>query len=227
MQTDGLCFNPLSIPFKLRLTLVLCFFSALQTTVFAAMVPEKTALQLMESDLEKLSEVRSLETSATFRKLFKTEFQGQNLERWFRDRIENVEYSADRSAVLAGIQLTAINDSTPEKPKHMVLLPHYSTPKVDWIERVAVLIHEARHSDSTEANPLEHIKCPSNHPNNLFRDKKVCDRNIHGSYGYELVFLREIAKNCDSCDRDTQERARELYLKYQDRVLDFKLPLDN
>lgn len=195
---------------------------------------EKMALDLMESDLERLSEIRSLATSTTFKRLFKIEFQGQNLERWVRERIQNVEYSSNllnqddknstKNAKSSKLQLTAINASTLEKPKYLILGSQYLSSKLTWIDRAAILIHEARHSDSVQ---LEHIKCSANHSKKSLREKAACDQTIQGSYGFELIFLNEIALNCDSCDEATQARARELYLQYQDRVLDFKLPLDN
>lgn len=207
--------------------------SVLFAVVLSATTPEQAALELMEKDLERLSEIRSLDTSAPFRKLFKIEFQGQNLERWFRERIQVVEYSnnllsRDNKAHLPSrqsrLQLTALNASTPEKPKRLILSALYLSNKLTWIERVAILIHEARHSDP---DVLEHTACPDNHPKKMFRGLKACDQNIYGSYGFELIFLNEIAINCDSCNESTQQGARALFLKFQDRVLDFKLPLDN
>lgn len=101
------------------------------------------------------------------------------------------------------------------------------------ILRVAVLMHEARHSESAHTF-WKHIACPSPYLDEDGKEMKsamdndaslsgqvqACDADSKGSYGISALLLKNIAENCENCDSDLKNQAKALYLDIRKRISD-------
>tara|TARA_B100000886_G_C20396204_1_gene480480 strand:- start:394 stop:1227 length:834 start_codon:yes stop_codon:yes gene_type:complete len=81
------------------------------------------------------------------------------------------------------------------------------------IERISILLHEARHTDGHDFlnnydNNIEsdslHVACESIQVSidntNALDARKICDKDINGSIGTSLIFLGNVLENCKKCD---------------------------
>ncbi len=105
------------------------------------------------------------------------------------------------------------------------------------IERMAFLIHEARHSDCTgglndadhdrvrASRPIqnklcgyEHVKCPKGHK---YENVDACENVKWGAYAVESVFLRAVVESCQNCSAAEIAEAKELFADRKSRVLNW------
>jgi hypothetical protein len=115
-----------------------------------------------------------------FREFFGFPFNGQDLAHWLLSRIRKMTYR--------NTWTVAINQKQGE-----FMLGDAFFKKLSALERLYLLIHEARHSDET-GHP--HIKCPkgfksvsASQPDMDLQDEFACDKNEKGSYAFQAAFL--------------------------------------
>ncbi|MCW7480085.1 hypothetical protein [Leptospira kanakyensis] len=117
-----------------------------------------------------------------FESIFKFGFSGKKLSRWIQSRIKKYSYGS------TGEYIAMYHDGD-------VLLgrPFFSLSRLD---RVLVLLHEARHADGKNYG---HVVCPENFQFLNPRDwkihpagKKGCDSVVDGGYGITAAFLFEL-----------------------------------
>lgn len=80
--------------------------------------------------------------------------------------------------------------------------------KFPLVDRMATLIHEARHSDcestTSELCGLPHIACPAGH---ALATMMACEDKAIGPYYIEAVYLQTLAKTCSNCNEEERQRA--------------------
>lgn len=105
------------------------------------------------------------------------------------------------------------------------------------IERMAFLIHEARHSDCTGGlndadfdrvrarRPIEnklcgyeHVKCP---PGHKYAGVVACEDLKWGSYAVEAMFLTAVVSGCQNCTTEEMTEAQQLLEDRKARVLNW------
>jgi hypothetical protein len=106
-------------------------------------------------------------------------------------------------------------------PRVGIIMLGKSYSSFEPIERIGVLIHEARHSDCTgglseaDLTRIHDDELPSNHacghihvdcpPGHDYAGYPACDDHPWGAYSVEAVFLATLAKMCVNCsERDLQ-----------------------
>lgn len=83
---------------------------------------------------------------------------------------------------------------------------------INSLNRLAVLFHEARHSDSTSENPgFQHVECPINHD---YEGRKVCDQEFNGPNNIAFNLVKALINNCEGKCRNSQKEMLKL------RILD-------
>ncbi|RME88572.1 MAG: hypothetical protein D6767_09915 [Candidatus Hydrogenedentota bacterium] len=126
-----------------------------------------------------------------FQELFGGDFKTFDLQKWVLKRIQEFRFRNDWAAALnAGNGTIYIGDE------------FFS---VAQLEKIYLLVHEARHTDS----PIYgHVQCPKNFPfisigsprANLSK-LQVCDSYANGAYAYQAAFLYEVfARNAPGND---------------------------
>lgn len=74
-----------------------------------------------------------------------------------------------------------------------------------WL-RIAVFVHEARHSDGNGSNAaFPHAVCTSG----TYQGRSSCEDNVNGPYAIESVLLNSMYDSCTSCD-STERKALQL-----------------
>ncbi len=110
-------------------------------------------------------------------------------------------------------------------------------PETIAVNRMGILIHEARHSDCTGGftaqdladmsggrrpqNPAcghAHTKCP---PGHIYAGLPACDNHPWGAYAIEAAFHFAVAKNCANCTQLQKQSAHAFYLDAKSRVPQF------
>ncbi|PKA24508.1 hypothetical protein CH381_20150 [Leptospira sp. mixed culture ATI2-C-A1] len=117
-----------------------------------------------------------------FESIFKFGFSGKKLSRWIQSRIKKYSYGS------TGDYVAMYHDGD-------VLLGR-SFFNLNRLDRVLVLLHEARHADGKN---YSHVVCPENFQFLNPRDwkihpagKKGCDSVSDGGYGITAAFLFEL-----------------------------------
>lgn len=105
------------------------------------------------------------------------------------------------------------------------------------IERMAFLVHEARHSDCSGglnrsdieqvrfSRPIQnaqcgysHVKCPAGHK---YENLEACENVSWGAYAVESVFLAAVINSCKNCSAEEIQQAKDLLQDRQSRVLNW------
>jgi len=118
-----------------------------------------------------------------FNEFFGGSFNGETLLHWLLTRIKGLSYHNGKKA--------AINQN---RGNIHVGNPFFQELSV--LERLYLLIHEARHSDD---KGYKHIRCPkgfrfisASQPTMDLEKEQACDDEINGAYGYQAAFLFEL-----------------------------------
>ena len=93
-------------------------------------------------------------------------------------------------------------------------------------DRVATLLHEARHSDGRGVHVgMPHIKCPINH---IYSGFYACDFSLNGAYSVGAHVGKALTENCNECSVAEKEKMRLNYLDSFSRVIKQvrKMPLN-
>lgn len=155
---------------------------------------------------------------------------GQELYDWITQRIQKIYLMNDDHSVAINYGLCADTnacDKYYQRGDVGLDLKYFSKPYA--IDRLIILIHEARHTDGhdfingQEKSNIEynsqHIDC--NHLTvslNETREKiqKTCDENLEGSIGASIIFLGNILENCNNCNSlidIEEEELRNFYIR--------------
>lgn len=112
-------------------------------------------------------------------------------------------------------------------PTKIWLTDMYLTYNADPVWRVAILLHESRHTEG-----LHHVMCPDSFDDGLghgiqsivgsreYAGNRACDDKALGAYGIEIIFLRNIERSCASCSASTRDTAGVNALDTYMRVID-------
>ena len=113
-------------------------------------------------------------------------------------------------------------------PTKIWLTELYLTHRAEPIERIAILLHEARHTE----DGMHHVACPDSFDDGgghgilsivgsrAFAGDMACDDKPLGSYGVETIFLRNIERACVSCSRRVRDTAGTGALDSYIRIID-------
>lgn len=151
----------------------------------------KKQIQKIKETFDKIKSIKRRELRinkniyerfSSFQKLFGFQFDGNKLFYWILNRFDAIEYHNGWTvAINRGKGLLLIGDD------------FFSSP---IIERMYILVHEARHSDGFGHS---HVSCPRNfvyisvgQPNKLLPGAKGCDDKINGAYGFQAAFVFEL-----------------------------------
>ena len=98
-----------------------------------------------------------------------------------------------------------------------ILSPVDKNSLVNSLDRMAILFHEAKHSEGVGPNAGHlHISCPQGHDYEGFY---ACDKNSQGAYGVGAQMLLEFIRNCDQCSLADIERLKLRYLDSLNRII--------
>jgi len=118
-----------------------------------------------------------------FESLFGFPFNGELLSNWVIKRARSITYR--------NTWTVAINQN---KGQFVIGDPFFEG--LSDLERLYLLVHEARHSDG---NGYKHVKCPENFPGVSSAQPKMnlsgsfaCDNTADGAYAYHSAFLFEL-----------------------------------
>lgn len=140
------------------------------------------------------------------------QMNGQAYYRFFSERVKAIGY--DNSTQKRGVAYSAVFEGRRSK---LWITKAYTSEKYPRILRLSILMHEARHCE--EDSSWFHSKCP-----NPFLDEKghdvvtysgkplagkevLCDADEHGSYGVQVIFLKNVEKYCTNCSSDEEKQA--------------------
>ncbi len=117
-----------------------------------------------------------------FEALFGFTFNGGQLLRWLLSRIQAIR--------LGRSWTVAVN-----KGRGVIVLDSRFF-KLSILEKMYLLVHEARHSDQ---DAPRHVPCPDDYPfisaaqpSIDLRGTRGCDESLDGAYGYQAAFLFEL-----------------------------------
>jgi hypothetical protein len=118
-----------------------------------------------------------------FRDLFGFPFNGNDLFNWLLGRIDSISYQ--------NTWTTAVNQN---RGGFLVGTAFFS--QLDPVERMYLLVHEARHSDG---KGYKHVKCPegfpflsATQPDIDLEKEPSCDAVKDGAYSFQAAFLFEL-----------------------------------
>ncbi len=118
-----------------------------------------------------------------FGELFGFSFNGKDLFHWLLSRTKKFVYRNSWTV--------AVNQNKGE-----FILGDEFFNKVSMLERLYVLMHEARHSDN---GGYKHIRCPKDFkfisagsPDMMLENEPACDDSKEGAYSYQAAFLFEL-----------------------------------
>ncbi len=129
--------------------------------------------------------------------------------RFFEQRVKS--FSMGDCAGSKGAIACVISSKDPTK---VWLTEKYLTYNAEPIQRVAILLHESRHTEG-----FHHVVCPDSFDDGLghgiesfvgdreFAGDPACDDKMLGAYGIEIIFLRNIARSCTTCAQSSRDTA--------------------
>ena len=144
-----------------------------------------------------------------------SEYAGEDLYNWLIERVKRIYFIDSRISTAINYGLcedTGVCSSSYQRGD--VGLDNSYFDKATPLERIKILIHEARHTDGQDSrngkfvsglySDTLHINCNrSNISTTGSIDSyvgKTCDDNLDGSIGASLIFLGNLILNCDQCE---------------------------
>lgn len=145
---------------------------------------EETIIYLRSINPEKIKINKNVyQRLSRFEEVFSFPFEGEKLTRWLLKRIRKIRKQ--------NTWTTAVNRNKGE----FILGDRFFTD-LNMLERIYLLIHEARHSDD---RGHKHVKCPkgfkiisAGQPEMDLEREKTCDNENKGAYSYQAAFLFEL-----------------------------------
>ena len=154
-------------------------FSENQLLILESTLGDLKSLQPDELLIKK----RIYKRLSRFGELFGFKFRGEELFHWLMSRIHNISYQNNPKA--------AINQNNGD-----FFLGDVFFKNLNEVERLYLLIHEARHSDG---NGYVHTKCPkgfkfitATQPHMDLEKELACDTTDDGAYAFQAAFLFEL-----------------------------------
>lgn len=169
--------------------------------------------QILLGDLEFLKAITGDNATHLHELVFgKGHIHGQAYYRFLNERVKAIGY--DNSAQKRGVAYSAVFEGRRSK---LWITKAYTSEKYPRILRLSVLLHEARHCEKDSS--WLHSKCPipfldekghdvvtySGKP--LAGKEVLCDADEHGSYGVQVLFLKNVEKYCANCSSDEKNQA--------------------
>lgn len=118
-----------------------------------------------------------------FKELFGFPFDGDGLFHWLLSRVRSFSYRNSRTAAY-------------NQHKGHFIVGDTFFDRIDTVERLYTLIHEARHSDD---GGYDHVRCPkdfnivsSRQPDLDLAGERACDNSDQGAYSFQAAFLFEL-----------------------------------
>lgn len=90
--------------------------------------------------------------------------------------------------------------------------------RINSIQRLSVLFHEARHSDGKdEYLGFRHVECPTGHD---YEGRMACDEAMNASYNIAATVILELLKQCDTdCSPSKKQMLKLMALDSKYRVI--------
>lgn len=185
---------------------VLGFTSAVQAYDFDSNVPENIRNQTI-ADLSFLSSVQASATSNLNQVIFgdaNGNNSGEAYMDFFNSRVKNIGMNSCGGG-------KAVACYIPGRPNRIYFTNNYVKFSHPQVTRLAVVIHEARHTEVQNGSWM-HSQCPKPFldPNGKpyksiwtgaeLAGEMACDVTPIGSYGTGLIYLKNIAKFCTNCN---------------------------
>jgi len=147
------------------------------------------------------------DTASAFHKEIFGEVGGKNYLEWFNKRVTRI----GMHTCGAGGNSKPVACVIPMLGASKIWLTKFYVEANDpMMSKMATLFHEARHAENEHGN-WPHAKCPVPFKNAKGEDivsyltgaklegRPACDSTPFGSYGTELIMLKNINRNCTSC----------------------------
>lgn len=150
-----------------------------QREILESTIDQLRALEPGELKIDK----KVYQRLSRFKALFGVSFEGKGVADWLLARIKGISYHDSATAALNQ------NDG------HFVVGDIFFK-KITTLERLYLLVHEARHSDG---EGYDHIKCPkgfkfisATQPELDLEKEMACDDTREGAYAFQAAFLFEL-----------------------------------
>lgn len=118
-----------------------------------------------------------------FKELFGMPFNGEKVADWLLTRIKGISYHNSSTAAL-------------NQNRGQFVVGDIFFKRINMLERLYLLIHEARHSDDGGG---DHSRCPegfkfvsATQPDFDLERESACDRSRDGAYAFQAAFLFEL-----------------------------------
>jgi len=172
---------------------------------FGKEVPEAIRNQVT-TDLSLLETFEG-DDSSPFHKEVYGDLNGKNYLDWFNKRVTRIGLHTCG----AGGNSKPVACVIPSQGASKIWLTKYYIEANDpMMSKMATLFHEARHAENENGN-WPHARCPVPFKNAKGEDilsyltgaklegRPACDSTPYGSYGTELILLKNINRNCKNC----------------------------
>lgn len=168
---------------------------------FFSSVPDELKTKIT-TDLKLVQEVQGSDGTPLYRQIFGNKLDGQNLSRFFAERI----FTFDMSDCGGGKGVAACANSA----HTMWITQNYVTYDIPQIYRISLIFHESRHTEA-EHQDWKHVNCPVPFRDSAGQDVKgiitgtifagllACDDVAMGAYGLQAVLLKNIELFCTNC----------------------------
>lgn len=208
---------------KLQASMLALFFfmsSSIHALEFNWFYNDKE-VEMISSDLEFLYSLKFSKNTLLHNKVF-GEGNQNTYKEFFEERINTIRKS-NTMANLYAFNVDGYRDTIAVTNKFF---------KLPRLLRIAVLIHEARHSEET-GNHWHHVNCPIPHLDDngkpfvsdidggalLSGKRQACDSSRLGSYGIVSIMMKNISENCDNCNLEMKEQAHKIYQDIKKRII--------
>ena len=166
----------------------------------------------LSASLVFIENIKLAKTSPLFREFFK-----KGALDFLSENIKEFEWDSLLGDPLAPIAMASGPDQSPSiNVGFNYLKSHFSA-----VEKASILIHEARHNQSVK---FDHLDCPLNFPYSSssgvpLAGEAACEKNYNGSYGVQIIFLKNISKFCTNCTTQVKQTANKLAVDYLNRII--------
>ena len=189
------------------LLLMIFVFNIFSSNVFADNGEDQLskAMKLFYSDLEQLGKLEFSKLSSAHINFFGESKSGRDLVIFITKRIKTIMWDE------------SLPDDVGARTVNGNLVVGTAYLQDNQVGRWNILIHEARHSESSA---FDHVECsfPYEFTFNSeiyifdimkeFSGKKGCDDTHNGAYSLGYTFLRSIAQSCINCTEDDKSEAK-------------------
>ena len=189
-------------------------FGAHAAPTFSDDVSKELKQQILQ-DLDFVMSIKGSNSSGFYKQIYsKNNLDGSDLLSFLNNRIKS--FGLDSCGGGAGT-MACVNpwyDSST-----MWITPNYAKGNMPQISRISTIYHESRHTEDNHGN-WPHANCPRPFLDENGKDilgiisgvklagLAACDTTPLGAYGMEAVLLKNVEKNCSSCNDKTKMDAK-------------------